>query len=441
MDRFHEVTKKRIWNDNLRTLITLAVVFVLVLVSMLGTYKVLLINSRKMGHELIQSYASDEERSIAVYNTIIKMGMSSMESSEESGSPEEISIKMQDFFKKAADASGDPDLQCFAIIKGRLVSTEPIEGLDKYDFENTGWYRNVLAADGQVIFTDINDESGAKLTVAAAGEPDTDCAVFINLRKQDFISEHSGLNLPEKGAYYLFDTDGHLLYYTAPFEVDEASLEEYAMGLCADIHNGKISNEGDDIIDLNGEVRGIYYNQVNNGWLCIMTIPHSVLLTGFNNIIIIYVSVFAVFMLIIIFMFVHDIHMGQTIIHTGAIIRALCNTYYAIYRIDLKKGTYDMIKGSDEMQKLIPRKGEFNAMMDGFASVVDEDTAAEMRSSFSLEHLRELASKQIKDFGGDFLRKMNGDDKWVNMAFIIDESLTKEEGILVFRQIDTEKQQ
>ena len=38
MDRFHEVTKKRIWNDNLRTLITLAVVFVLVLVSMLGTY-------------------------------------------------------------------------------------------------------------------------------------------------------------------------------------------------------------------------------------------------------------------------------------------------------------------------------------------------------------------------------------------------------------------
>ena len=88
-----------------------------------------------------------------------------------------------------------------------------------------------------------------------------------------------------------------------------------------------------------------------------------------------------------------------------------------------------MIKGSDEMQKLIPRKGEFNAMMDGFASVVDEDTAAEMRSSFSLEHLRELASKQIKDFGGDFLRKMNGDDKWVNMAFIIDESLTKEEGI------------
>ncbi|UKI15378.1 MAG: hypothetical protein L6V87_06120 [Ruminococcus sp.] len=44
----------------------------LVLVSMLGTYKVLLINARKMGHELIQSYASDEERSIAVYNTIIK---------------------------------------------------------------------------------------------------------------------------------------------------------------------------------------------------------------------------------------------------------------------------------------------------------------------------------------------------------------------------------
>ena len=257
MDKFHEVTKKRIWNDNVRTLFTLVVVFALVLVSMVGTYKVLLTNARKMGHELIQSYASDEEQSIAVYNTIIKMGMSSMESLTESDTPEEISSKMQDFFEKAANASGDPDLQCFAIIKGRLVSSEPIEGLDKYDFENTGWYRNVLSADGQVIFTSINDESGSKLTVAAAGDPDTDSAVFINLRKQDFVSEHSGLNLPEKGAYYLFDTDGHLLYYTVPFEVDEASIEEYAMGLCADIHNGKISDEGIDIIDLHGEVRGI----------------------------------------------------------------------------------------------------------------------------------------------------------------------------------------
>ena len=87
MDRFHEVTKKRIWNDNVRTLFTLVVVFALVLVSMVGTYKVLLTNARKMGHELIQSYASDEERSIAVYNTIIKMGMSSMESLTESDTP------------------------------------------------------------------------------------------------------------------------------------------------------------------------------------------------------------------------------------------------------------------------------------------------------------------------------------------------------------------
>lgn len=441
MNRFYEVTKKRIWNDNLRALITLAAVLLLMLVSMLGTYKVLLTSARKMGYELIESYAADEERSIAVYNTIIKMCMSYMDEVE-SDSPEEARSEMQSFFAKAADAAGNPELQCFAIMDGEMISSEPIEGMDKYAFDKTGWYSNVMAADGKVIFTNTYlDNSGSKLTIAAAGDAESGNAVFINLRRQDFEFEHGNLNLPDDGAYYLFDADGHMLYGNAPFEVDEASLEEYASGLCSEIRDGKISAAGDDITDLNGKTRGIYYTQVNNGWLCIMTIPHSVLLSGFTSVIIIYITVFAVFILVMIFMFLHDMHMGRTVIHTNSIIRALCNTYYAIYLIDLKNGTYEMIKGSEELRQLIPVKGGFDVMMKGFAQVVDEDTAREMQSSFSLTHLRELASKQIRDFGGDFLRRLNGGDKWVNMAFILDESLPKEEGILVFRQIDTEKQQ
>lgn len=101
-----------------------------------------------------------------------------------------------------------------------------------------------------------------------------------------------------------------------------------------------------------------------------------------------------------------------------------------------------MLKGSNEMQKLIPRSGTYDEMMQGFSQVVtDEETVRELCTSFSLDHLKQLKKANVEDFGGDFLRRLNGEQKWVNISFILDDALGEDEAMLAFRQIDAEKRQ
>ena len=443
MDRIYDITKRRALHDNLRTVLTLAIVCVIVILSMYGTYRALLNNARDMGLELVRSYVADEERNIAAYNTIVRMGMTYLDEIETEGlTEEELRQKIYHFFEDAAEAAGNPKLDCYAIIDGQLIANKDIDAWNQYDYTKTGWYKKVTAAKGQVVYTNetTDEDQESDMLIAAAISPETGNGVFIHLNRESFVDTHKDLDLPEEGAYYLCDEQGRLLFYDAPFEVDEESMEAYAEALCEKVRNGSIAETGEDIADINGVRRGLYHSQVSNGWISIMTIPHSTLLSGFNQIIGLYIGVFALFLIVMVLLVIRDIRLGRSMIHTSMITRALCNTYYAVYRINLKEGTYEMIKGSREMQKLLRRKGTYDVMMYGFDQVIDAETARELNESFSLEHLRELAAKRVNNYGGDFLRELDGRERWINISFILDDALGKEEAILAFRQIDSEKQ-
>lgn len=55
--------------------------------------------------------------------------------------------------------------------------------------------------------------------------------------------------------------------------------------------------------------------------------------------------------------------------------------------------------------------------------------------------MRNLVSKRIRDYGGDFLRKFGDEYRWVNVRILFDESLAPDEVVLCFREVDQEKQQ
>lgn len=441
MDRIYDITKRRALHDNMRTILTLVIVCAIVILSMYGTYRALLNNARDMGLELVRSYVADEERNIAAYNTIIQMGITYLDEIETKEiTEEELKQKMYHFFDDAAETVGDPDLDCYAIIDGQLIANKNMDSRSQYDYTQTKWYQQVAAADGQVIYTNESTDEEPDMLIAAAISPETGNGVFVHLKRESFMNAHKDLDLLDQGAYYLCDDQGRLLFYEAPFEVDEESIESYVGNLCEQIRNDTMAETGDDILDINGVRRGLYHSQVSNGWISILTIPHSTLLSGFNQVIGLYISVFALFLVVMIVLVIRDIRLGRSMVHTSIITRALCNTYYAIYRINLKDGTYEMIKGSNEIKKLLHRKGNYHTMMQAFDQVVDTETARELNASFSLEHLRELAEQQVNNYGGDFLREMDGKEQWVNISLILDEGLEKEEAVLAFRQIDSEKQ-
>lgn len=441
MNKVYMITKKRLLQNNIRTALVIFVVLLMALLGLYSTYSMLLSNARQMGHELVKSFTADEERNIAVYRAFIEMSEYYLEEVQQENAGQvsaSLQKKMEAYFTTTAGRVEDDTLACYAVIQGKVVVASGNGSLDDFDLTED-WYQEIKAADGEVFFTDELSGDEPDTIMAGMINPQTDNGILMKITRRNFEAVHEDIKLPERGAYYLCDSQGNLLYYDAPFAVDEKEIEAYAASIWQEVSAGSIAETGDDIIDLNGDKRGVYHNNVSNGWLCIMTIPHTTVLSGLKTIITIYSVVFGILFLVVLLMGLNDIRMNRQAAKNNQIISALCDTFYAVYRINLKEARYQMIKGSMEMQAYLPPEGTYAEMMTGFDLVVAKDLAEDLQNSFSLEHLRSLAKEHVTNYGGDFLRMMNGEEKWVNISYILSDSLGEDEAILAFRQIDLEK--
>lgn len=435
-------TKVRFENSKMKTIIVLVLIVALGISAMVGTYQALLFNARTMGLELVRSYCADEERNIAVYRTYIRMGLYYLEEMENSSySKQELTYKMENFLKRTATVVGDSDLQSCVIKNGEEIASNIEDRFRLKNYWNTEWYHKAREAAGDVVFCNVAKEKSEKgeVTAVAAMEPFSGNSIVIFLDRENYQNTHMDLKLMDQGAYYLFDEDGRLLFYDAPFMVDEDATEEYAANMCREIKNGSLDKTGGGIVDITGKKRDIYHYTVSNGWLCVMTVPRYVLLNGFYKILWYCGGVLAIVLLAMLGLYLRDLRRGDSVHYIRLMMQALSNTYYALYRINLKDETYVRIKGSDEMEAMLPDQGNYDQMLDGFVNVVDDRTARDLKAAFSLENVRKVVTENIRNYGGDFLREINGNERWINISVIQDNILGKDEVILAFRRIDTEK--
>ena len=73
--------------------------------------------------------------------------------------------------------------------------------------------------------------------------------------------------------------------------------------------------------------------------------------------------------------------------------------------------------------------------------VIEKNAFEDFCISFSTEHIRDLVSKRVRNYGGDFLRKFGDEYRWVDVRLLFDESLNPEEVILCFREVNDEKKE
>lgn len=99
-----------------------------------------------------------------------------------------------------------------------------------------------------------------------------------------------------------------------------------------------------------------------------------------------------------------------------------------------------MIKGSDYVRARIPQKGAYRELLRTAGEVIEEGAFREFEESFSAASIRRLVERRVRDFGGDFLRRFGDAYRWVNVRVLYDESLSPEEAVLCFREVDREKQ-
>lgn len=94
-----------------------------------------------------------------------------------------------------------------------------------------------------------------------------------------------------------------------------------------------------------------------------------------------------------------------------------------------------MLKGSGYMKELLSQVGNYQVFLDILLDVIELEAREEFQKVFSIESIRDLVKRRIRDFK----RKFGNEYRWVNVRVLYDESLSTNEVILCFKETNDEK--
>ena len=426
-----------------RILWVIGLVVVIAAAGMIVSQQLLLDNARTMGKNRVTSYSNDEDRTLSEYRKTINMGMAYLDdfSTRDVGA-DDLEEWLLSFFEKGFDGVYADNLNACAVISGKVVSTDPaVAARAPEDFF---WYADALEAGGSVIFTDayLCPVHNEMTVTAAAANPSNGTAMAFELSLEHLRNIHVEEELPVGGAYYVLDSQGSLLYYSIPFEAAEDALKDYTMDLFQRVNRGELDGKDNEIIGMQKLTRGLYYRHTENGWLCILTVPYETLLQGVQSILVWYGGGLALFLVIAVAMWLRDRRLSRTAERTVETVQVLGNMYYAIYRVNVEQGSYEMVKGSDfVLHELQDDQGSYDDLIQVIVSSLDEWTGEDFVNNFSLENIKNLVDQQVRDFGGEFLRQFGDEQRWISVRLLTDPERIPNEAVICFRDVEKEKEE
>lgn len=411
-------------------------------IGMLVSQQLLLDNARSMGKDLVISYSTDEDRTLDEYENIVALGMAYLsDMSAQNALAEEIATWAGDYFGKNSRHLDLDQVHVCVAVDGRLVSAA---GQLEDEVSNRFWYQRAIQSPGGVVFTGAYYSKiyNQQVIAVAAADPDSGSAIAVVLPAGYLQGRHGKQNLPDGGAYYLCDSAGSLLYYNVPFETTEDALRPYVKDLFDRVNRGELDGKRNSIIGMQGVPRGLYYQHTANGWLCILTVPYSTLLRGVQSIMVWYGVGLGLFLAVAIFMWLRDRRLSRRVRRSDETVQVLGNMYYAIYRVDVTAGTYEMTKGSGFVRQTLKKKrGGYDELLRAIASSLEQGTREDFTNCFSLENIRRLADRQVRDFGGEFLRSFGQEQRWISVRLLTDPERIPNEAVICFRDIEQEKEE
>lgn len=431
--------------SNWRILWILILFVVVAAAGMTISQQLLLDNARTMGKNLVTSYSNDENNQLSEYDRILTMAMYYMEDMDDQGvDSAEFEAWLVDFFEKSTALISTSSLDIYAVLDDQVISAGGIRGWD-YDYKSQSWYQQAMEAEGKVIYTDAyaSDAYGGQMVVTVAvSAAGSDNAIAFDVPLDHFRADHTEQDLPKGGAYYVLDSRGSLLYYSIPFEATEEELQVYTKNLFDRIGRGELDGKDNEIIGMQQLTRGLYYQHTNNGWLCILTVPYETLLQGVQSILVYYGIGLVFFLVIAVAMWLRDRRLSQTAKRTTETVQVLGNMYYAIYRVNLDTGVYEMTKGSDiVIHELGEGQGNYEDLLRVIAANLDSWTSEEFVQNFTLENLQRLMEEGTRDFGGEFLRKFGEEERWISVRMLTDPEKMPNEVVICFRDVENEKEE
>ena len=425
------------------TAVVVGVFLILSVVSVLVMQRIALRNAQTMGEQVARSFSTGESANMRTYGQLLDSASRWLDSYVEEGkSPQEMAEWMGEYLSYVTETMGAAGLDMYGSIDGRVVAANYWEEGNTFDPTATVWYREAMAADGEIIYTDAYTDvvTGDLVVTIAQRVGSSDNVLAIDVFPRYFRNWANLEDLPAGSSYFLCDSSGQVLYYSTDWEGTVEEIQAYVDELNGEIAQGIHDKADSYIIDQEGQRRGVYYKVGDNGWISIITLPYSYLLSGMGQVMTWYILVFGVFLALTILMTLRDRKLNRTVELTNETVRVLGNSYYAIYRINFEAQTYTMLKSSDYIRGKLPPQGDYLRFLDVLKEVIEPGAYQDFVNSFSVDSIKRLVKRKVRDYGGDFQRLFNDEYRWVNVRLLFDESLDLDEAILCFRQVDEEKQ-
>lgn len=425
---------------------TIVITLLIIISSLYFVRDKMLKNAQSLGTALTQSYATEQQAQMRMFEDYLDIGSQYVNELIRSGADDkEIQNWMVDYFKKITKLYGDKVIDPYAVIGGKIIAVTPWEGDNSYEYEDTEWYQMAMADKGKVVFTDTYEDAITKESIITSSIALEDEGAVLAM--DIYPSKLQGLRNAfteeiEGNSLYLCDSKGHLIYAKTPWNKPSEKLDEYAHTLFDNVQKGYFASYDDSFKDFNNERRGVYYSQMENGWMIIMTIPFDTLLLGESNVLMYgLLAVGGILILILLFMFVRDILHSRKIKEADRTVSILSDSFYAIYRVNLKTGMYTTLKNAADMDEKVGMNGTYDHLLQMIETVVEKGTYQEFAFCFSLDSIKQRVKEHIADYGGDYKRRFNDRYKWVNIRTLYNEKISSEEVILCFRDVDVEKRQ
>ena len=412
----YKKTERRVLNISLGLNIAISVLFTVLLVfSIFLVRNKILQNTDQMATSLAKSYAREEENRLDQYESFLNFAGGYIEGDPSlTSGGSDLSDWLLVFSGQLEDAIGSSIITPYAVVDGELVSPQQWEDAESYDYLHAPWYEEAVNNPESSILTEsYTDAVTGKNTVTMARSLGDGDVIAFDILIEKFDAEE---NLSEK------------------------RTQEYIEHLNNVIKDSAPEDDSNTVEDLEGRKRGVYYYTMSNGWVSVITIPNDViLLDGWNGIIVFLASVYAVAILVVLFLLIYNIRVRHKSRHVEDTLQILGDTYYGIYRINYSEGTYETVKCSPDLKDVIGNGGDYSYFMSVMKTCVDESTFASFEENFSLDKIRALVNDNVTEFGGDYRRNFGGEYKWVNVKIVYNTALSRNEVIFCFREIDFEK--
>lgn len=436
--------KYHIYINNFLNIVVLIIVLFTLVFSILLVRRKLLQNTQDLGMSLAQSYASQEETYLESYRNTLELGAKYIDDLYEKGNVDEIQPWLRDYFEKISATLGENTVDPYAVIDGEIVAANPWEGDEEYEYEGTMWYQKAIAAEGQIIYTDLYQDAitGQSIITLAKKLEKSDGVLVLDVYPEKLHEYRKMQSLPGGSSFYLCDSKGNLIISDTPWDLPQEVLRENVKQLLAGIEDGSLIAYDASFQDYEGKQRGVYHHVMDNGWIVLLTIPFESILMGEKNIVVyILAAVFAFLFIVLLIMSVKDLVQMRKIRMSENTIRILSDSFYGIYLLNYKKGTYQFIKPSADIAKEAPLKGNYEDLLRVITTYVEESVREEFASAFSLSQIRERVRDKITDYGGDYKRRFGEIYKWVNVRTLHNEKFAPDQVIFCFKEVDMEKRQ